>query len=244
MSLADVIAHRGLAPRQSPADPDRYARIGGVLYLVIIVAGILGPLLTRESLVVPDDAAATARNIAASPELWRLGIGFDLVAQLCDVPVMLILFLLLSPVDRPLALLAMLFNIVQTSMLVANQLTLVAARLLSPDQPALADVALRAYAYGEPIGLVFFGFTCLVEGYLIRHAGYLPWLLGLGMQVAGLAYITNTVLLLLDPNLASIVVLIPTVVAESALALWLVARGVEVPEFERVSAAAGGGLLR
>jgi hypothetical protein len=83
--------------------PLRYARIAGALYLVIIVAGIVGPLLTRELLVVPHDAVATAHNIAASPELWRLGIALDLVAQLCDVPVMLILFLLLSPVNRNVA---------------------------------------------------------------------------------------------------------------------------------------------
>lgn len=231
-----MIAQQGLATRQPLADPNGYARIAGALYLVIIVAGIVGPLLTREALVVPHDAVATARNIAASPEVWRAGIILDLVAQLCDVPVMLILFLLLSPVNRPLALLALLYNIVQTSLLVANQLTLVAAQLLSPDQPALASVALGAYAYGEPIGLVFFGFTCIVEGYLIRRSRYLPWLLGLGMQVAGVAYLTNTVLLLLAPDVASIVVLIPTFFAESAFAVWLLLRGVNVQAFGRVAA--------
>jgi hypothetical protein len=219
------------------ANPNRYARIGGALYLVIILAGILGPLLTRELLVVPNDAVATAHNIAASPELWRLGIALDLVAQLCDVPVMLILFLLLSPVSKNVALLALLFNIVQTSTLVANQLTLVAAQLLSPDQPALADVALRAYSFGEPIGLVFFGFTCILEGYLIRHSGYLPWILGLLMQIAGVAYVANTFLLLLAPGIASIIFLIPTVVAELSLALWLVVKGVDVAKFRQVSAA-------
>jgi hypothetical protein len=230
-----MTAQRGLEDRQQRlANPNRYARTAGALYLVIIVAGIVGPLLTRELLVVPHDAIATAHNIAASPGLWRLGIGLDLVAQLCDVPVMLILFLLLSPVQRPLALLALLFNVVQTAVLVANQLTLVAAQLLSPDQPALADVALQAYSYGEPIGLVFFGFTCIVEGYLIRRSGYLPWVIGLGMQIAGAAYVTNTLLLLLAPDFASIVVLLPTVVAESALALWLVVRGVDLPAFDRV----------
>jgi Domain of unknown function (DUF4386) len=45
--------------------PIRYARIGGALYLVIIVAGIVGPLLTRDQLIAPDDADATAQNIAA-----------------------------------------------------------------------------------------------------------------------------------------------------------------------------------
>ena len=67
--------------------PVRYARIGGALYLLIIVAGILGPLLTRDQLIVPDDANATSHNIAASPELWRLGIALDVVMQLCDIPV-------------------------------------------------------------------------------------------------------------------------------------------------------------
>jgi uncharacterized protein DUF4386 len=218
--------------------PLRYARIAGALYLVIIVAGIVGPLLTRELLIVPHDPVATAHNIASSPELWRLGITLDLVAQLCDVPVMLILFLLLSPVNRNVALLALLFNVVQTSTLVANQLTLVAAQLLSPDQPALADVALRAYSYGEPLGLVFFGFTCILEGYLIRHSGYLPWILGVLMQIAGLAYVANTFLLLLAPGVASILFLIPTVVAELSLALWLVVKGVNVTKFQKVTSSA------
>jgi hypothetical protein len=218
--------------------PDRYARIGGSLYLVIIVVGILGPLLTRELLIVPHDAVATAHNIASSPGLWRLGIALDVVAQVCDVPVMLVLFLLLSPVNKNLARLALLFNVVQTSTLVANQLTLVAAQLLSPDQPALADVALRAYSYGEPLGLVFFGFTCVLEGYLIRHSGYLPWIIGLLMQIAGVAYVANSFLLLLAPDVASILFLIPTVVAELSLALWLVVKGVDVPKFQKVSASA------
>jgi uncharacterized protein DUF4386 len=217
--------------------PDRYARIGGALYLVIIVLGIVGPLLTREILLVPGDAGATARNIAASPGLWRLGIAFDVVAQVCDVPVMLILFLLLSPVNKNLARLALLFNVVQTAALVANQLTLVAAQLTSAGQPALTDIAIRAYSYGEALGLVFFGFTCLLEGYLIRHSGYLPSILGVLMQIAGVAYVGNSFLLLIAPDAASILFLIPTVVAELSLALWLVVKRVDVAKFRDVSVA-------
>ena len=216
--------------------PVRYARIGGALYLVIIVAGILGPLLTRGLLIVPDDVDATARNIAASPELWRLGIAVDVVMQLCDVPVMLILFLLLSPVNKNVALLALLFNIVQTATLVANQLTLVAAQLLSAGQPALTDVAIQAYSYGEALGLVFFGFTLLAVGYLIRRSGYLPWILGLLVQIAGVSYIVSSFLLLVAPDLANIAFLIPSFVAELSLALWLLVKGVNASKWElRVS---------
>lgn len=216
--------------------PTRYARIGGALYLVIIVAGIVGPLLTREHLIVSGDAAATAHNIAASPQLWRIGIAANVVMQLCDVPVMLILFLLLSPVNRNVALLTILFNIVQTATLVANQLTLVAAQLASADQPALTQLAIQTYAYGEALGLVFFGFTLLGEGFLIRHSGYLPWILGLLVQIAGVSYVINSFLLLVAPDLANhlatIVILVPAFVAELSLALWLLLKGVDASKWE------------
>jgi Domain of unknown function (DUF4386) len=211
-----------------------YTRLGGALYLLIIVAGIVGPLLTHAQLIVPDDVDATAHNIAASPELWRLGIAVNIVMQLCDVPVMLILFVLLSPVNKIVALLALLFNVVQTATLVANQLTLVAAQLLSAEQPALTDLAIQAYSHGEPLGLVFFGFALLSVGYLIRHAGYLPWILGLLMQVAGASYIINSFLLLVAPDVdvANIALLLPIFVAELSLALWLLVKGVDASAWE------------
>ena len=211
-----------------------YARLGGGLYLVIIVAGIVGPLLTHTQLIVPDDVDATAHNIAASPEVWRLGIALNIVMQLCDVPVMLILFLLLSPVNREIALLALTFNIVQTAALVTNQLTLVAAQLLSAEQPALTDIAIQAYSYGEPLGLVFFGFALLSVGYLIRHSGYLPWILGLLIQVAGDGYVVNSFLLLFAPDVdvANSALLLPIFVAELSLALWLLVKGVDPSKWE------------
>lgn len=219
-------------PVRSALWANRYARIGGALYLVIIVAGIIGPLLTRDLIIVSGDPIATAQNIATSPALWRLGIAVNVVMQLCDVPVMLILYLLLSPIHKPVALGALLFNIVQTATLVANQLTLVSAQLVSTDQPSLTDVAIRAYSYGEGLGLVFFGFTLLGVGYLIRHAGYLPWLIGVLVQVAGGSYVINSFLLLVVPDLASIVFLIPAFVAELSLALWLLLKGVDASKWE------------
>jgi hypothetical protein len=60
------------------------------------------------------------------------------------------------------------------------------------------------------------------------------------MQIAGVAYVANTFLLLLAPGIASIVFLIPTVVGELSLALWLVVKGVDVTKFRQVSVASPG----
>lgn len=232
VSLADWSTSGGAHVTISPVRPARYARIGGALYLVIIVGGIIGPLLTSP-LIVPDDADATARNIAASAELWQLGIAVAVVTHLCDVPLMLILFLLFSPVNKNVALLALLFNIVATVTLVVSQLTLVAAQLLGADQPALTDVAIHTYSNGEALGLVFFGFTLLSVGYLIRHSAYLPWILGLLAQIAGVSYVVNSFLLLVAPDLANIAFLIPIFIAELSLALWLLVKGVDASKWEQ-----------
>ena len=167
------------------ASPQRYARVGGVLYLIIIVAGIIGELFVRGSIVVSGDAAATANNLIASPSLWRAGIAGDLVMHVCDVGLMLVFYVLLRPVSKNLALLAVLFNLVQTSVLVANKLNLLLPLFLlndaaylkafSPQQlQALSYVSLRTHDYGFGFGLIFFGVECIVVGYLIVRSGYLP----------------------------------------------------------------------
>jgi hypothetical protein len=145
---------------------------------------------------------------------------------------MLVLFLLLSPVNKNVALLALLLNIVASVTLVVNQLTLVAAELLAADQPALTEVAIQASSDGEALGLAFFGFTLLSVGYLVRHSGYLPWILGLLAQIAGVCYVVNSFLLLVVPDLANVGFLIPIFIAELSLALWLLVKGVDASKWE------------
>jgi Domain of unknown function (DUF4386) len=101
------------------------ARLGGLIYLAIIALGLFGELFVRGSLILSGDAARTAANIAASQTLWRAGIAGDLLMHVLDVPLIVILYLLLKPVSRSLALVATLLNMVQTSVLVANKLTLI-----------------------------------------------------------------------------------------------------------------------
>jgi hypothetical protein len=118
----------------------KYARVGGVIYLIIIVAGIFGELFVRGKLVVHGDVAATAANIIASPLLWRIGISGDLLMQLCDIPLMLIFYVLLKPVNKNLALMNLLFNMIQTAVLVANKLNLLMPLFLLGDAAYLSTV--------------------------------------------------------------------------------------------------------
>jgi phosphoglycerol transferase MdoB-like AlkP superfamily enzyme len=68
---------------------------------------------------------------------------------------------------------------------------------------------------------------------LIRLSGYLPWSLGLLVQIGGISYVGNSFLLLVAPDVASIVFLVPSFVAELSLALWLLVKGVDATRWRR-----------
>jgi hypothetical protein len=235
------------ADQNVETSPQTYTRIGGVLYLVIIAAGIFAELFVRGKLVVPGNATATANNIMTHEMLWRISIATDLLMHVCDVPLMLIFYVLLKPVNKNLALLALLFNLIQTAVLVANKLNLLTSlfaiagganlKTFEPNQlNALGYLYIHLHEYGFGVGLIFFGCTCLVLGYLIFKSDYLPRVFGVLMQIAGLCYLANSFALIIDPALANRmfpVVLLPPFIAELSLCLWLLVKGVNMAKWNK-----------
>jgi hypothetical protein len=231
---------------------NKIARAGGTLYLIIIVTGIFGEMFVRNKLIVSGDAAATANNIMASQFLWRVGIAGDLLMHICDVPLLLVFYILLKPVNKNLMLLALLFTLIQTAVLVATKLNLFMPLFLSgnaeylkifdPHQlQALSYISIRLDGYGFAIGLIFFGFACPIIGYLIFKSGYLPRFIGIAMQVAGICYITNSFVLILDPALSNVLfpaILLPPFIAETSFCLWLIIKGVNFTKWEEKTNAA------
>lgn len=230
--------------RLSPSVFPFHLRLAGVFYLAIIVLGLFGETLVRNTLIAVGDPSTTLANIQAAPGLWRAGIGGDLLMHVLDVPVIVVLYLLLKPVNAPLALLATLFNIVQTAVLAANKLTLLLPALIAtqpagPDTPGLvvlAQLAIQLHGYGFGIGLIFFGMACLVRAYLIVQSGYFPKAIGLLLGLAGLCYLINSAALLLAPALAAMLfpaIMMPPLVGELALCLWMMVRGVDAQAWQR-----------
>ena len=234
--------------------PQRYARLGGALYLAIILLGAFAEGFVANKLVVSGDAIATARNILGSPGLWQLSVAGDLIVVLCAVPLLWIEYLLLKPVSKHVVLLALLFNLVSLAVEAISKLFLIVVvpTLGSPDYlkafdpqqlQVLANLALRSHDVAFNIALVFFGFTCVVNGYLIFKSGYLPKFVGILMQIAGLSYLTACFAALFAPAFADLItpfILLPPLIGESSFCLWLLLKGVNIAKWkERVSAAQG-----
>jgi hypothetical protein len=221
------------------------ARVAGVLYLIIIAAGIWAFFVVRSNLIVPGDATATANNVMASEGLFRASIAADLVMIMSDVALALAFYVLLKPVSRSLSLLAAFFRLAQAANLGINVLNLFfglqllkgASDVIALSADQLHDLALfffSAHGVGYTISLVFFGFSILILGYLIFRSGYLPKILGILLIIASLGYLVDgfaNVLLINYADYADIlgtVVFGPALIAELVLALWLLIKGVKV----------------
>ena len=232
--------------RLAEISPQIYARIGGVLYLIIIVAGGFAEGFVRSRLIVSGDAAATADNIMASEWMWRLAFAGDLVIYVCGVPLVLIFYLLLSPVNRNLALLAVFFNLVSIAIEGINALSHFAPLLIlggadylksfdSHQLQALALLLVNLHANGFGISLTIFSFVLLLEGYLIFNSGYFPKAIGVLVAIAAICYLTDSAALFLAPAFQARIfpaILIPSFIGELSLCLWLMVMGVDVPKWE------------
>jgi hypothetical protein len=234
-----------MQPRILAEEPTKLARVAGALYLYIFVAGLFAEAYVRGRLVVAGDAAATAANILANETLFRVGFTGELLHLLCDIAIASILYVLFRPVDRTLAVLAMLARVASAVILaVASIGHLVALRFLSDagylqaldiaERQALALTALKLQGDGYSICLLFFGIACAALGWLILKSELIPRAIGWMLAIAGACYLVNSLAGFLAPALAAMLfplILVPAAIAELVLALWLLVKGVDAAKW-------------
>ncbi|HEY0781325.1 MAG TPA: DUF4386 domain-containing protein [Thermoanaerobaculia bacterium] len=233
--------------RASEASPQTYATVGGLLYLFIFVFAGLGEFFVRGKLIAWGDPAATAANLQHSELLFRIGLAGEMLTCACDVALALILYVLLRPVSRNVALLSAFFRLTYVAIYGVSKLFEIAALVLLTPTPtlkaleptqlqALAYAALRLHGLGYGASLLFFGFCCMVFGHLIHRSGYMPRLLGLLLVAAGWSYVAFSLAQILAPAFTAAYLfpwlMLPALPAELGLCLWLLIKGVDVPKWE------------
>jgi hypothetical protein len=99
----------------------------------------------------------------------RLGVAANLIVAVCYIAVTLLFYDIFEPVNRGLSLLAAFFGLVGCTL------------------GALGAFHLAPLHINN---LVFFGFYCLLIGYLIFRSTFLPRILGVLMAIGGLGWLT------------------------------------------------------
>jgi len=214
--------------------------VAGLCYLAVIAGGLFAEGVVRRSLIVPGDPAATAGAILENEALWRLGLAVHLLYLVPALAMKVIVSGLFRSTEPTLARLALVFGVAAVTVeavalvslsvplvLIENGATL-AARV---DAPALIYLATRLFANGFAFSLLLFAGFCVLIGLLIVRSRLLPRAIGAMMIVAGICYVVNTSAMIVSPDIFERInpaILLPILLGELSLALWLLLKGVAV----------------
>ena len=226
--------------------PRETARVAGFVFLIIVFLGMSAELVIRPGMIVPGDAAATVKNIAASQVLFRLSLVSELVRQALLMLLPLILYKLFKQVDKTIASLMVIFALVCVPISMLNELNHFAVLLLSSgagyltafkaDQlNALVMFFLELRKYGTFVPQVL-SFWVLLLGYLVFKSGFLPRILGILLMLAGSCYTVDAVLFLLVPNFDATILGLFAFIGELPFYLCLLIKGVNVEQWEKRAA--------
>lgn len=224
--------------------PQVYARIAALLYLVTIAAGIIAQMVIGSRIIVDGDAAMTANNIMAHKDLFQMGFTVYLIEMACQIAQTVLFYILLRPVSRNIALLALVFSLVGCTIKALSRLFYIAPllvlggssylRIFSAEQlQALALLFLNVNSQAAGIALAFFGVSTFLNGYLIFRSTFLPQILGVLSMTAGLGWLT-----FLYPPLGNqlfMYVLLLGLIGSVSQILWLLAKGVNVEKWNETS---------
>ena len=239
MSTRPEMTLRTIEPAQHTA-----AKVAGFLYLFTMVTANFAEFYARGRMIVPGDAVQTARNIAASERLFRLGIVSNLITFASVVILVVALYVVLKPINRNVALLAAFWRLAESAIFALITLNdFVVLRLLSGADylRAFDTQQLQALTYtfvgvhdaGYLIGLVFFGLGSTVFAYLWFKSRYIPRALAAWGIFSSLVVAIVTLAIMVFPSLAAVVIPVyfaPIFIFEVTLGLWLLLKGIQARE--------------
>lgn len=222
-----------------------WARLTGLL-LVLTNASAMFAHWVLAQVMVGNDAAGTAAKMAASDTLVRVGLAAELVTIAGVIPLIVGLYLVLKPIGRDLALLALSWRLVENCVLAALAFASFTAVTLVGGGPFMASAdprqteafvyaLMRVHTWGFQFGFLFLGLGQILFSYLWWKSRYVPrWLAGLGI-VASTLLAAMALGIIVWPPLLSIVTMAymaPMGVYEIGLGLWLLIKGVKAPRAE------------
>src|SRR6266542_1577094 len=219
----------------------KIAGVSGLLAVVIVVVGnyaLLGPL------VVPGNAAETARNIVAHQTQLRVALTCFLTYGVSVVVLLSALYVILKPVDRLLALIGALFRLVFALLWLLTTLNLLSALRLVGSAPylqalesnhlqVLVRLQIAASFDDYYVGLPFFGLAATVCGYLWFKSGYIPKPLAVFGVISSVWCVICAFVFLIFPAFDKTVNAYwfdsPMAILELIVSFWLLFKGIVTP---------------
>lgn len=219
------------------------ARISGIAYIMIFLTGFYANFIVLETLLINDDISITTTNLVNNHTQFQSGIiGFFLMLTF-DLVLVWFLFGLTKPVNKNLSYLASVLRFFHCLFFAIALYKLQTVYLLTDGTPNNLDIQdhvellLISFDHLWTIGLLFFGVHLFVLGVLILKSTYIPNAIGTLLILAAFGYIVEGTAKLFIPNYyeyketLNAIVILPAVIGELSLALWLMFKGFSKKSF-------------
>src|SRR5215467_13073965 len=218
------------------------AKVAGVTGLVAVAIVVFGNYVLLSPLIVPLDAAETARNIIAHETQARAALICFLLYSVNVVVLLAALYVILKPVDRTLALIGALLRLVFAVLWLFATLNLLGALRLLGTAPylqvfqadhvqALARLQIAANFDDYYVGLPFFGLAATICAYLWLRSGYIPKALAVFGLISSAWCVACAFIFLVFPDFNKIVndyiFDTPMALFELVLSMWLLLKGLQ-----------------
>ena len=180
----------------------KVSRISGLLYLIVVIAGMFSLAYVPNKLFNWTKPAATFDNISSNETLFRASLASSVLCYLSFILLPIFLYQLFENVNKYIARIIAVLAIVSVPISIANLthkysiLTLLAnlrSTGLQATEQVYDQVMTKLHAYNEGIFIVtiFWGLWLLPFGYLVYKSGFLPRILGILLMLGCLGYMVN-----------------------------------------------------
>jgi len=204
-----TIEDRGVAPGEehdsnhaglsSGSSLIRTARVTGVWYLLLAIAGLLGFLVIRPQIYAAGDPGSTLVNLVERETLARLGLVLELALVATQALAAVWFYKLFRRFNETAAWSLAVFGMVNavailvSAVFMSTALTVSGDAGLAPGGDAAATVQLMyelsSNAWG--VGALFFGLWLIPMGYIAATSGGMPIWLGRILVFGGLGYVLS-----------------------------------------------------
>jgi hypothetical protein len=175
--------------------------------------------------------------------LFRLSIAGDLLTYIGVIVLVWAFYVLVRPIDRNLALLAVFFRLVENAILcVATVCSLVVLVLLRGpgyletfdvgQLHSLAKLILVTQGLGMNVAFILLGIGSSLFAYLLLKSGYVPRTIAAWGIFASLLLAVGTLTVIVFPiagDAVGMAYMAPMGIYEVGLGIWLLARGIRAP---------------
>src|SRR5437868_3139444 len=221
------------------------AKIAGFSGLFAMAIVVFANYALLNPLIVPGNAAETARNIVAHQLQFRVTVTCFLIYSASVVVLLTALYVILKPVNQGLALVGALFRLVFALLWLLSTLNMLGAlRLLgsasylqvfeSDRLEALARLNVAANFDDYYVGLPFFGLAATVCAWLWLKSNYIPRGLAMFGVISSAWCVICAFVFLIFPHFNKVVndywFDSPMAIFEMVVSFWLLFKGLSPPE--------------